>query len=133
MGKVGKLSQVENCSPFDSSRLCTCKSIAQEVVSASCGVLDGKDDDLLFKKADETINIGDGSTLDKGDIAYNTDNSTISYHGLAPTQELCKFLVDNEDPRVRFLYTKNDWNSKVVAWFLENGKKQVFLHTFLRM
>lgn len=99
------------------------KSIAQEVVSASCGVLDGKDDDLLFKKADESINTGDGSTTDKGDIAYNTGNTTISYHGLAPTQELCKFLVDNEDPRVRFLYTKNDWNSKVVAWFLENDKK----------
>ena len=99
------------------------KSIAQEVVSASCGVLNGKDDDLLFKKADESINTGDGSTLDKGDIAYNTGNTTITYHGLAPTQELCKFLIDNEDPRVRFLYTKNDWNSKVVAWFLENGKK----------
>lgn len=99
------------------------KKIAQEVVSASCGVLDGLDDDMVFNKASENISTGDGSKLDKGDIAYNTTNTTVSYNGQTPTKEICDFLIENEDPRVRFFYTKNSWNSKVVAWFLENGRK----------
>lgn len=99
------------------------KSIASSVISASCGMLDGEADDFLFHKADETI-VGSGS-LDKGDVAYNTTNTTVSYHGMSATQEMVDFLLQNEDPRVRFFYTKNGWNSKVVAWFLENDKKNI--------
>lgn len=99
------------------------KSIASSVVSASCGVLDGEEDDFLFHKADETI-VGSGS-IDKGDVAYNTTNTTVSYHGMSATQEMADFLLRNEDPRIRFFYTKNDWNSKVVGWFLENNKKNI--------
>ena len=99
------------------------KAIAQEVTSASCGVLDGLDDDMVFNKASENITTGEGSKLDKGDIAYNTTNTTVSYNGQAPTQQMCNFLIDNDDPRVRFFYTKNSWNSEIVAWFLENGRK----------
>lgn len=99
------------------------KAIAQEVVNASCGVLNGLDDDMVFNKASENISTGSGSKLDRGDIAYNTTNTTVSYNGQAPTQEMCNFLIENDDPRVRFFYTKNSWNSEVVAWFLENGRK----------
>ncbi len=99
------------------------KTIAQEVVNASCGVLDGLDEDMIFNKATENITTGSGSKLDKGDIAYNTTNTTVSYNDQAPTQQMCKFLIDNDDPRVRFFYTKNSWNSEVVGWFLENGRK----------
>lgn len=102
------------------------KSIASAVVNESCGVLDGEADDFLFHKADE--NVQGGSTdggLDKGDIAFNTGNTTVSYSGMSATQEMVDFLLKNADPRVRFFYTKNSWNSKVVAWFLENGKKNV--------
>lgn len=99
------------------------KAIAQEVTSASCGVLDGLDDDMVFNKASENITTGKDSKLDKGDIAYNTTNTTVSYNGQAPTQQMCNFLIDNDDPRVRFFYTKNSWNSEIVAWFLENGRK----------
>lgn len=99
------------------------KAVAQEVVNASCGVLDGLDEDMVFNKATENITTGSGSKLDRGDIAYNTTNTTVSYNGQAPTQQMCNFLIDNDDPRVRFFYTKNSWNSEVVGWFLENGRK----------
>lgn len=102
------------------------KSIASSVVSASCGIIDGEADDFFFHKADENVTGGgvDGG-LDKGDIAFNTSNTTVSYSGMSATQEMVDFLLKNADPRVRFFYTKNSWNSKVVAWFLENGKKNV--------
>ena len=102
------------------------KSIASAVVSASCGVMNGEADDFFFHKADENVSGGntDGG-LDKGDIAFNTSNTTVSYAGMSATQEMVDFLLKNADPRVRFIYTKNSWNSKVVAWFLENGKKDV--------
>ena len=101
-------------------------SIASAVVSASCGIIDGEADDFFFHKADENVTGGgvDGG-LDKGDIAFNTSNTTVSYSGMSATQEMVDFLLKNADPRVRFFYTKNSWNSKVVAWFLENGKKNV--------
>lgn len=97
------------------------KSIVAGVVGASCGIMDGADDDFLFHKADEAIS-GSGS-INQGDVAYNTSNTTVSYSGMSATQEMVDFLLKNEDPRVRFFYTKNSWNSQVVAWFLENGKK----------
>lgn len=102
------------------------KSIASAVVSASCGIIDSEADDFFFHKADENVTGGgvDGG-LDKGDIAYNTSNTTVSYSGMSATQEMVDFLLKNADPRVRFFYTKNSWNSKVVAWFLENGKKDI--------
>ena len=102
------------------------KSIASAVVSASCGIIDGEADDFFFHKADENVTGGDvDGGLDKGDIAFNTSNTTVSYSGMSATQEMVDFLLKNADPRVRFFYTKNSWNSKVVAWFLENGKKNV--------
>ncbi len=39
------------------------KAIAQEVTSASCGVLDGLDDDMVFNKASENITTGEGSEV----------------------------------------------------------------------
>ena len=100
------------------------KNIAKAVVNASCGVLNGEADDFLFHKADERVT-GSGGELDKGDIAFNTSNTTVSYSGMSATQEMVDFLLKNSDPRVRFFYTKNAWNSKVVAWFLENNKKNI--------
>lgn len=29
--------------------------------------------------------------------------------------------IKNRDPRVRFIYTKNNWHAKMVDWFLKNG------------
>lgn len=97
------------------------KKIAADVVAAPCGVLDGAEDDFFFHKADVAVT-GD-SQYDKGDFAYHTTNSTLAYNGTSAAQKVVNFMLANQDPRVRFLYTKNNWNSKIVNWFLENGRK----------
>ena len=99
------------------------KTVAQQVVAASCGVLDGESDDVMFHKADQTIEAGDGNYLDRGDVAFHTANTTFSYNGTSAAKKIVDFMLKNKDPRVRFLYTKNNWNSKVVNWFLEAGRK----------
>ncbi|MDE6587686.1 MAG: SusD/RagB family nutrient-binding outer membrane lipoprotein [Paramuribaculum sp.] len=99
------------------------KTIAQQVVAAPCGYMNSLSDDVMFNKATETITTGSGSKLDRGDIAYNTTNTTVAYSGMAPTKQLVEFLLENEDPRVRFFYTKNSFNSEVVRWFIENNRK----------
>ena len=99
------------------------KSIAAEVVAAPCGYMNDISDDMVFNKATETISTGAGSHLDRGEIAYNSANTTVSYNGQTPSRQLVDFMIENEDPRVRFFYTKNDFNSEVVRWFLENGRK----------
>lgn len=99
------------------------KEIASAVATASCGVLDGAEDDFLFHKADERVITADGSSLDGGDVAYGTTNTTIDYAGICASQNMVNFMLKNHDPRVRFLYEKNSWNSKVVDYYLKNGQK----------
>lgn len=98
------------------------KSIAKQVKNASCGVLDGEQDDFFFHKADVNMEASNTS-LDKGDVAYQTTNTTLSYNGTSAAQKVVDFMLKNKDPRVRFLYTKNNWNSRIVNWFLEAGRK----------
>lgn len=88
--------------------------IAEEVAKASCGVLDGTADDFLFNKA-----------------TYNSTNQDKTYHwsngvleSVGGSQSIIELLVNNRDPRVRFVFQKNDWNSKVVQLFFEAGKEK---------
>lgn len=97
------------------------KSIAAEVVAASCGVLDGEDDDFLFHKADQ-------HTSDSK-IAYHWNDAVLA--SIAPSLKVVNFMIDNQDPRVRFFYTKNSWNSKIVDLFLANGRKNDIPHYIL--
>lgn len=91
--------------------LAKAKSIVSAVKSASCGVMDGAEDDFLFNKcATNTYN---------GDYAYQSGNG---YPTIYPSNRMIDFLVGNQDPRVRFIYAKNSWNSKVVDAFLAAGK-----------
>ncbi len=101
--------------------LAKAKSIVASVVSAPCGVISSLDDDFYFHKADD--NLTSGSGLDAGDVAYNTTNTTIDYNGVCASGPVVNYLVSNGDPRVRFLYEKNNWNSKVVNYYLQNGHK----------
>ncbi len=89
------------------------KSIAAEVVAAPCGVLDGVNDDMLFHKAD--------THTDQSDYVYHWDNTVLT--GTAPAKNVVDFLIKNQDPRVRFFYTKNNWNSKIVDIFLAADRK----------
>lgn len=84
-------------------------SIAQEVANASCGVLNGTDDDFLFNKA-----------------TYNSTNNDYAYHwsngilkSVGGSQTMIDFMVNNRDPRVRFIFQRNQWNSKVVQLFFD--------------
>lgn len=88
-------------------------TIAQQVATASCGVLNGSDDDFLFNKATSVSN-GDE------DKVYHWNNSFLD--GTASSQRVVNFMISNQDPRVRFFYKKNEWNSKVVQAFFDAGK-----------
>lgn len=92
--------------------------IAEQVVNASCGVLDGEADDFLFNKA-----------------TYNSSNNDKTYHwsntiltNVGASKSVIDLMVNNRDPRVRFVFQKNDWNSKVVQLFFDAGKQAQIPH-----
>lgn len=88
------------------------QSIVAAVKSASCGVLDGAADDFLFNKCADNNN--------NKDYAYQSGNGYGTFYA---SKTYIDFLVKNQDPRVRFIYAKNSWNSKVVDSFLKAGKE----------
>ena len=83
-------------------------SLAQEVASASCGYIDSMEDAMLFNKATAT-------TDNNQDIIYHWANGFLD--GQAASINVMNFMVENLDPRVRFCYQKNGYNSKVVQAF----------------
>ena len=87
------------------------KSIVAQVKSASCGVMDGAADDFLFNKC--------ATNTSNNDYAYQTGNGLPTIYA---SNRMIDFLVGNQDPRVRFIYKKNSWNSKVVDAFLAADK-----------
>ncbi|MGM9812015.1 MAG: SusD/RagB family nutrient-binding outer membrane lipoprotein [Muribaculaceae bacterium] len=87
-------------------------SIANAVASSSVGYIDSMDDDLRFCKATEAKSGSD-------DYVYGTGNG-LTNMGLSAN--VCDFLLKSLDPRVRFIYTKNAFNSKVVQGFIDEGK-----------
>ena len=84
--------------------------IAQSVVSSSVGYLDSLDDSFIFHKA---------GTSTGGDLAYQTGNgiSMVGANG-----NVINYMVNARDPRVRFFYTKNGMNSKIIQEFITEGK-----------
>jgi hypothetical protein len=89
-------------------------SLAQEVASASCGYIDSMDEAMLFNKATAT-------TDNNQDIIYHWSNGFLD--GQAASINVMNFMVDNLDPRVRFCYQKNSYNSKVVQAFWDKGQE----------
>lgn len=87
-------------------------AIAEEVVKSDAGVLDGLADDFVYNRAISPIN-------GENDPVYHFGNSVSSGAAAKPVVDL---LVRNRDPRVRFFYNKNDFNSKVVQGFFDAGK-----------
>ena len=86
--------------------------IAQEVATASCGVLDGESDDFFFNKASYNSS--------SNDYAYHWSNGVLQSVGAS--QPIIDLMVRNRDPRVRFIFQKNDWNSRVVQQFIDAGR-----------
>ena len=84
--------------------------IAQSVISSSAGYIDSVDDAFIFHKADAATG---------GDLAYQTGNSISMIGG---SENVIDYMVDSRDPRVRFFYTKNGFNSKIIQEFITEGK-----------
>ncbi len=91
------------------------KQVASQVASASCGYIDSMEDAILFNKA-SVMNGGSGN-----DHVYHWSNGFMD--GTAASATVVNFMVDNLDPRVRFCYKKNDWNSKVVQAYYDRGRE----------
>lgn len=84
-------------------------SLAEEIARHPAGLVLSDDGDLIFCKG------------------IQGDNEQVTHWGEAVSSgagsmDVVKFLVKNKDPRVRFFYEKNDYNSKVVQAFFDYGK-----------
>lgn len=75
--------------------------IAEDVVSNPAGILSSINDDFIWNPGSQYYHFYD-------DINYG-----------AGSRQLIDFLVKNRDPRVRFIFQKNDFNSKVVQAFFD--------------
>ncbi len=84
--------------------------IAQAVVSSGAGYIDSLDDAFIFHKADAATG---------GDLAYQTSNGVSMIGG---SENVIDFMVASRDPRVRFFYTKNGFNSKIIQEFITEKK-----------
>ena len=88
------------------------KQLAQAVVSSPAGYIDSIDDAFIFHKADSSTG---------GDLAYQTGNSLSGWMGGA-SGNVITFMRNSLDPRLRFFYTKNSFNSLIVQCFIDNDK-----------
>lgn len=88
-------------------------SIASAVGTSPAGVLDGTSDDFLFNKANSV-------TGNDGDKVYHWNQGFLD--GTASSQRVVDFMLKNKDPRVRFFFRKNSWNSKIVQGFFDQDK-----------
>ncbi len=78
--------------------------IAQEVVNSPAGYMDNLSDDFIYHRGIKYYGTGEGLW-----IGYGGKN-------------VIDFLVENKDPRVRFIYEKNHFNAEVVQAFLDADK-----------
>ena len=90
------------------------KQVASAVVNASCGYIDALDEDVRFNKGAVAL------TGSVDDYIYHWSNG---FTCCAGTETVINFLVENQDPRVRFFYQKNNWNSKIVQGYYDAGLK----------
>lgn len=92
--------------------------IAQQVAGSPIGVISNQSEDFLFNKAT--------SSNTNNDYVYNWNNAVLQTVGGSIT--MIDFMVENRDPRVRFIFQKNHWNSKVVQLFFDAGREDDVPH-----
>lgn len=83
--------------------------IANEVANSPAGIMSSVDDDFIYCKGSQEYHFGDDVLDGQG-------------QGIG-SEQLISFMVNNKDPRVRFLFQKNDFNSMVVQAFLDKKKE----------
>ena len=101
---------------YMASNMNKAKEIVAQVKSASCGYIDSMEDAILFNKGTNFSNGGTGQ-----DWQYHWSNGFLD--GTAASENVMSFMVDNLDPRVRFCYQKNSWNSKIVQAYYDRGEE----------
>ncbi|WP_026473596.1 SusD/RagB family nutrient-binding outer membrane lipoprotein [Alkaliflexus imshenetskii] len=79
-------------------------SIVEEVATSPVGYMNDIADDFIYKR---------------GIRWYGTGNEMWIGYG---SQALIDFMVENQDPRVRFHFEKNHFNAEVVQAFIEAGQ-----------
>lgn len=89
--------------------------IAESVANAPSGYINSLEEAFLFNKA-----ISTSGSNDNNDFVYHWSNGFLD--GMAGSQRVIDFMVKNQDPRVRFAYQKNSYNSKVIQSFYDKGK-----------
>ncbi len=87
--------------------------VAEAVANNSVGVLSGEDDDFLYNKV-SSVTSGDE------DNVYHFSSDVLGSY-IYPTQLVTNFMLDNQDPRIRFFFTKNSYNSSVIQAFFDQG------------
>ena len=77
--------------------------IAEEVANSEAGYMNSLNDDFVYHRSVKYYGSGEDIWL--------------GYGG----QKVVNFLRENRDPRLRFLFEKNDFNAEVVQAFIDNG------------
>ena len=86
--------------------------IAKAVVGSPVGVINSLDEAFIYHKADAATG---------GDLAYQTGNEVGGWMSSA-SGNVIEFMKAGRDPRVRFFYNKNAYNSEIVKEFIKEGK-----------
>lgn len=79
-------------------------AIAKEAAANPAGLMTSLNDDFIYNKGAQEYHFGDDVSLG------------------APSKQLVDLMINSRDPRVRFFYQKNDFNSKVVQAFFDTNK-----------
>lgn len=79
--------------------------IAQEAASHAAGFMTDRADNFIYNQGSEWY--------------YGKEDPQPGYGNI----NLIQFLVDNKDPRVRFFFEKNDFNSEVVQAYFDAGQE----------
>lgn len=89
--------------------------IAEDVANSPVGILHASDDDFLYNKGTTAL------SGDEENYVYHFPNNVLGVAYLYPSATVTDFMLANRDPRIRFFYQKNDYNSKVVQAFFDQG------------
>ena len=84
------------------------------------GVITDAEDDVMYYKGDKRLD-GMAADIDAGELAYGSGNNSISNWGGAANKKVIDWQVKNRDPRVRFTYSKNNWNATIINFYLKKG------------
>lgn len=79
-------------------------AIAKEAAANPAGLMTSLNDDFVYNKGAKDYHFGNDVSLG------------------APSKQLVDLMINSRDPRVRFFYQKNDFNSKVVQAFFDTNK-----------